>query len=886
MTGFMERHPPLAVLSALLIVLALGACGGEDAPPPTATPTTTQIATASPPPAKTPTATAPPETATPVADALVIDIDSETLWGEVYDAFSVGEQACIRDALGAELLESALARPVVNEGESEQWEVDAYACLAPPTARALLLAAELAPVIEEAGTDLSEDQMACVRAATAETDAPAVVAADLPGGDPGPTVALYKAFARCFPDVFVDALIAESGTDPAELGEAERSCLREWVVDIDWLALQAVGEDPEGYGATLYEAFVRCVPEVLVDVLIAEMGTGEAELGEAERSCLLEWVVDIDWLSLEAEEEDPEGYGAALASLVRCVPDAFVASMLADWGVAYGELPGESRACLREWLLALDWAAAAAGDNGDLAEPFDAALVRCTANLPDDHPGELEGATALTVGVAVDGALEVSFDEDAFSFAAEQGKLYAIDVAPGTLSDPWLELLDAGGLILDQNDDAGDSLAPRIVWEAPDSGWYYVKVGGWGTGSYTLTVALSDVPDDHAGAIAGATPVRLGAPVEGAIERPDDTDRFSFEAVVGRLYQVEVTLGTLYDSWVEIQDAEGLPLAWNDDIGPYFGSRIIWEAPASARYYAEVGGWTETGSYTLSVFRNAELEADRDTLLEVRDALRGDAWLNWSTDVPISTWDGVLLDGSPARVAGLFLNDLRLSGTIPPELGALPALGALNLSNNELTGTIPSRLGELGGLFVLILMGNDLSGEIPAALSDLTLLEVLDLGSNRLSGPVPAELGNLAGLRELSLADNQLSGKIPSELGALANLDELWLSDNRLSGDVPHALGDLAGLSALGLGGNPLSGCVPDRLQEQLVLYEFGQLQFCTEAAERQSRAETAPRHAAPPPDSHEGDREVLIALTGAPPARSGRTSLDWSPTGTPPSAR
>lgn len=773
MTGLMERHARLAIFSALLVVLALGACGGEDAPPPTATPATTQAPTASPTPAKTPTATASPATATPVAvAALAIDIDSETLWGEVYDAFSAGEQACIRDELGAESFESALARPVVNEGEWEQWEVDVYACLDPPTARALLLAAELTPVLEAAGADLSEEQMACVRAAIAGTDAPAVVAANLPGGDPGPAAALYEAFARCLPDVLVDALIAEMGTDAGEVGDAERSCL-------------------------------------------------------------LEWVKDVDWLALETEEEDPEGYGAALAGLVRCVPDVFLASLLADWGMTYGELPGESRTCLREWVLALDWGAAITGDNGDSAEPFDAAFARCTANLSDDYAGELEGATTLTVGVAVDGALEIPFDEDVFAFAAEVGELYAIDVAPGTLSDPWLELLDAGGLTLDQNDDVADSLAARIVWEAPDSGWYYVKVGGWGTGSYTLTVAVAGEPDDHGDTIEGATPVRLGAAIEDAVEERDDTDRFSFEAVAGRLYQVEVTLGTLYDSWAEIQDAEGALLAWNDDIGPYFGSRIIWEAPVSGRYYVEVGGWKETGSYTLTIVHNAEVEADRATLLEVRDALRGDASLNWSTEVPITEWEGVLLDGSPARVAGLFLQGHGLSGVIPPGLGALSELGALNLRNNELSGPIPPRLGELGELFVLILMGNDLSGEIPGELGDLARLEVLDLGANRLSGEIPVTLGNLGNLRELSLDSNELSGAIPPEMGRLASLEELWLGHNHLSGEVPPALGDLSSLAVLSLAGNELTGCVPDRLEDQLVLYEYGGLLFCSEAAGR-----------------------------------------------------
>ncbi|MCY4392970.1 MAG: hypothetical protein OXE43_13120 [Chloroflexi bacterium] len=77
--------------------------------------------------------------------------------------------------------------------------MDAYACLDPPMARSLLFAVELAPVLEDAGAVLTADQAACVREAMAEIDAPAVVAADLPEGDPGPAAALQKAFARCSP---------------------------------------------------------------------------------------------------------------------------------------------------------------------------------------------------------------------------------------------------------------------------------------------------------------------------------------------------------------------------------------------------------------------------------------------------------------------------------------------------------------------------------------------------------------------------------------------------------------------------------------------------------------------------------------------------------------
>ena len=49
---------------------------------------------------------------------------------------------------------------------------------------------------------------------------------------------------------------------------------------------------------------------------------------------------------------------------------------------------------------------------------------------------------------------------------------------------------DADYWELDYNDDYGDSTASQLVWEAPNSGEYYIAVGGYDieTGDYTLTV--------------------------------------------------------------------------------------------------------------------------------------------------------------------------------------------------------------------------------------------------------------------------------------------------------------------------------------------------------------------------------------------------------------
>ena len=161
------------------------------------------------------------------------------------------------------------------------------------------------------------------------------------------------------------------------------------------------------------------------------------------------------------------------------------------------------------------------------------------------------------------------------------------------------------------------------------------------------------------------------------------------------------------------------------------------------------------------------------------------------------------------RVAGLNLNENRLIGTIPPELGDLANLQWLYLGGNQLTGQIPFSLGGLANLRELSLWENQLTGQIPSFLGNLANLQGLYLDGNQLSGQIPSSLGNLANLQGLYLGGNQLTGQIPPSMGSLANLQELDLSYNQLSGMIPAELGNLADLEVLFMSGNQLTGCIP-----------------------------------------------------------------------------
>ena len=238
-----------------------------------------------------------------------------------------------------------------------------------------------------------------------------------------------------------------------------------------------------------------------------------------------------------------------------------------------------------------------------------------------------------------------------------------------------------------------------------------------------------------------------------------------------------------------------------------------------------------TGGAVANTSTDPGLVSDCETLLEARDTLVGTGTsLNWSASTPMTAWDGITVEGTPARATQISLQNRGLSGTIPAQLGSLTALTILDFSTsqqicedyvcrdteehelNRLTGTIPTELGNLSNLVHLDLHRNQLSGSVPSELGNLSNLVDLDLHRNQLSGPVPTELGGLSNLTWLSLWENELSGTIPTQLGNLSNLTSLFLSGNQLSGSIPTELGGLSNLMTLSLWGNELSGSIPTEL--------------------------------------------------------------------------
>ena len=645
----------LAVLGVLAVTAVLSACG--DSPPPASvaadTPASTAPETTTTAPLSTTTSTSTtvlagstsptfePAGATVDAD---ISVDADTVWEEVFSGFTPSEQSCIREAVDEELLESVLDRRVLESSEVlEQWEVSIFSCLAPQTARALFLS------------------------------------------------------------FMIGRMEADEELD-TELTAEEMSCLREWVAGVDVAAAVAeFADEDSAVAAELVSGMFSCLTDLFLSMMVSEMAMDGVELNEEEMSCLREWVAGIDMGTLVAgfNDEDPSVLGDFVHALFGCVPDVFLSAMLEEVGVSFGDLTEDEASCLREWVTGADFGALFT-DDLDAALAFVPDLLECIPDLygsaPPEAPDEavayltivFEDATTVTIDEQAQGELDEPYETDYFVFDALEGKLYQIDVALGTLEDSVATLYDSEAAPVEYNDDHGGTSASRILWVAPSSGSYYVEVASWGdgTGSYTLTVAASDIIDDHADTITEATSVITGGAVLGVVDYPGDTDLFVFDALEGKLYQIDVALGTLEDSVATLYDSEAAPVEYNDDHGGTSASRILWVAPSSGSYYVEVASWGDgTGSYTLTVAASDIIDDHADTITEATSVITGGAVLG-VVDYPGDT-DLFVFDALEGK---LYQIDVAL-GTLEDSVATLYDSEAAPVEyNDDHGGTSASRI--------------------------------------------------------------------------------------------------------------------------------------------------------------------------------------------------
>ena len=288
-------------------------------------PTSTPVPTPSPVPTLTPTpvpAPTPEQVGSPVERDL--DIDNDTLWGEMFDAFTISEQSCIRSTLGDELLESVLERRAMSDGDTEQWEASIFGCLAPETAAAVFLAVLVAQMER-----LTEEAEGCLRELLADADVAGIVAGTLPDSTPATTAAAMEFAAgllSCVPEQLLRGDVGPPGPPGADESLLWRYRTEGWVVNAPAVADGVVyigSDDNSAYaleaetGEVLWsletDDVIRSTPTITGGVVYVGSNDNHVYALDAETGSLL-WKHDTgDWAQYSPTVSGGMVYLGALA---------------------------------------------------------------------------------------------------------------------------------------------------------------------------------------------------------------------------------------------------------------------------------------------------------------------------------------------------------------------------------------------------------------------------------------------------------------------------------------------------------------------------------------------------------------------------------------------
>ena len=502
------------------------------------------------------------------------DVDDGTTYREVFDTLAGAEQDCIREDID-DALASVLNRPVLSDDDgTDQFVQSMIQCVEPETTLEFVISAMVAAsswAAEEGSSAGAGEEIrkACLRRLLADVDLTAWLSEAEPAGQTSVDDELLAAVFAC-------------GLDP-EL-EMETITTTPDAVSSD----EAVFDDHAD------------VPELAT---YADVGWGVDGAIDHDG--------DVDYFVFSAEQGRVYEIDVELGTL----PDSTVA--LYDDGSFQLAFNDDYTDNGDHTASRITWQAEYTGDHFVAVESFDNSTgtyyltVSSDEAVFDDHADVPELATYADVGWGVDGAIDHDGDVDYFVFSAEQGRVYEVVVELGTLPDSTVALYDDGSFQLAFNDDYtdnGDHAGSRITWQAEYTGDHFVAVESFdnSTGTYYLTVSSDEaVFDDHADVPELATYADVGWGVDGAIDHDGDVDYFVFSAEQGRVYEIDVELGTLPDSTVALYDDGSFQLAFNDDYtdnGDHKASRITWQAEYTGGHFVAVESFdNSTGTYYLTI---------------------------------------------------------------------------------------------------------------------------------------------------------------------------------------------------------------------------------------------------------------------------------------------
>jgi Ca2+-binding RTX toxin-like protein len=223
------------------------------------------------------------------------------------------------------------------------------------------------------------------------------------------------------------------------------------------------------------------------------------------------------------------------------------------------------------------------------------------------------GANTFTVNSEVN----ILTDHDWFKVWLDSGITYnfrALGASNGgTLSDPQLSVRSATGILLGQDDNSGGGTDAKLVFSAPDSGWYFLDAGASGNASKgTYILKGSTLADDFSNDVFTTGVVQTnGMPLQGLVSYIGDSDWAKVGLSKGVTYVIDLAgdisdsaqLDPLTDPLLTVRDASGNFIARFDDFGGSLNARAYFTPTTDGLYYLEAKSAFKygIGAYELSV---------------------------------------------------------------------------------------------------------------------------------------------------------------------------------------------------------------------------------------------------------------------------------------------
>lgn len=185
---------------------------------------------------------------------------------------------------------------------------------------------------------------------------------------------------------------------------------------------------------------------------------------------------------------------------------------------------------------------------------------------------------------------------------------------------------------------------------------------------------------------------------------------------------------------------------------------------------------------------------------------------SWKENTDCCFWDGIICDSITYHVIGLDLSCSQLNGTIQPNcsLFHLRHLQTLNLAYNSFYGShIPPNIGLLSDLKALNLSGSGFTGQVPIEIARLSQLVLMDLSAPSIMDEQDSyRLQNISdatdflGFLFLMVRDVSFRLEMPhfdKIIKNLTSLRELHLNQVQINSILPQTLVNLSSLTSLQL---------------------------------------------------------------------------------------